>query len=59
MTIVENVDTLPVNEPAHFLQAIKHSAWQLAMAEEYQALVQQGTWTLVSPPSSANIINCQ
>lgn len=29
------------------------------MAEEYKALVQQGTWTLVPEPSEANIIGCQ
>lgn len=29
------------------------------MHEEYQALVKQGTWTLVPPPLGANIIGCQ
>lgn len=29
------------------------------MAEEYEALVKQGTWTLVPPPPHVNIICCQ
>lgn len=51
--------SLPDVEPSHFNEAIKHSVWQHAMAEEYKALVQQGTWTLVEPPSHANVIGCQ
>lgn len=46
-------------EPTHFSKAVKHTVWQHAMAEEYSALVKQGTWTLVPPPSNANIIGCQ
>lgn len=46
-------------EPSHFLEAVKHSVWQHAMAEEFAALVKQGTWTLVSPQPHANIIGCQ
>lgn len=46
-------------EPSHFSEAVKHSVWQHAMAEEFAALVKQGTWTLVSPPPHANIIGCQ
>lgn len=29
------------------------------MAEEYQVLFKQNTWTLVPPPTNANIIGCQ
>lgn len=29
------------------------------MNTEYQALIKQGTWTLVFPPSGANVIGCQ
>lgn len=44
-------------EPRSFSEALRHSVWQQAMAEEYQALVKQGT--LVNPPAGANIIGCQ
>lgn len=32
---------------------------QKAIAEEYEALVKQGTWVLVPPPSHGHIIGCQ
>lgn len=35
------------------------TVWQQAMAEEFGALVKQGTWTLVPPPSHGNVIGCQ
>lgn len=50
---------MPDIEPNHFSEAIKHYVWQAAMIEEYKALVQQNTWTLVPPPTGANIIGCQ
>lgn len=48
-----------ISEPKHFHEAIRHSVWQKAMAEEYEALVKQGTWVLVPPPSHGNVIGCQ
>lgn len=45
-------------EPTHFSEAIKHKAWQQAMSEEYEALIKQGTWTLVPSPSNSNVIGC-
>lgn len=48
-----------IKEPKHFQEAIPHSVWQKAMAEEYEALITQGTWTLVPPPSHGNVIGCQ
>lgn len=49
----------PAIEPKNFTEAVKHKVWQKAMAEEYEALVKQGTLTLVPPPSYGNIIGCQ
>ena len=34
-------------EPTCFTHAVKHSEWQNAMVEEYNALVKNDTWTLV------------
>ena len=45
-------------EPKSFSEASKHPEWQQAMAAEYQALIQQGTWTLVPCPSNINLIGC-
>lgn len=49
---------LPTEEPTHFSEAVKHSVWQKAMDEEFSALVKQGTWTLVPPPSHGHVIGC-
>lgn len=55
LNAVVSSSALPDTEPTHFSQAMK----QKAMAEEFQALVQQDAWTLVPPPSNANVIGCQ
>lgn len=56
---VASASCTPTTEPSHFAEAVKHYEWQAAMADEYQALVKQGTWSLVPPPPGANIIGCQ
>lgn len=54
-----NTTESPVTvEPTYFSEAVKHPVWQQAMNEEFDALINQGTWTLVSPPPTANIIGC-
>lgn len=56
------INALPapsIQEPYHFSEAIKHDVWKQAMNEEFDALLKQGTWTLVPCPSHANVIGCQ
>jgi hypothetical protein len=43
-------------EPTYFTQAVKSKIWRDAMATEFNALIQNGTWTLVSPTPSMNIV---
>lgn len=57
LTLLTIVSSL-IDEPKNFQEAIPHSVWQKAMGEEYEALVKQGTWVLVPPPSHGNIIGC-
>ncbi|PKU79316.1 Retrovirus-related Pol polyprotein from transposon TNT 1-94 [Dendrobium catenatum] len=45
--------------PTTYSEASKHVEWRQAMAEEFAALQQQGTWTLVSPPQNASILGCK
>nr|XP_009788984.1 PREDICTED: uncharacterized protein LOC104236699 [Nicotiana sylvestris] len=45
-----------LSEPTSYAQAIKDLRWQRAMSDEYNALIQNNTWTLVPPPPDANII---
>uniref|UniRef100_A0A2N9HXJ7 Integrase catalytic domain-containing protein n=1 Tax=Fagus sylvatica TaxID=28930 RepID=A0A2N9HXJ7_FAGSY len=48
-----------ITEPTSFTTASKHPQWCDAMHEEFQALQKQGTWSLVPPPSTKNIVGCK
>lgn len=45
-----------VVEPSCYSHATKYAHWRRAMQEEYNALQQYGTWQLVPPSPSQNII---
>lgn len=49
----------PLTEPTSFKEAMAFPEWQKAMSEEYSALVQQGTWSLVPLPPKAPVIGCE
>jgi len=42
--------------PANYRSAFADMNWRAAMAEEFQALVDNGTWRLVSCPPGANVV---
>ncbi|PKU84061.1 Retrovirus-related Pol polyprotein from transposon TNT 1-94 [Dendrobium catenatum] len=46
-------------DPTSFKEASKNPEWRQAMAEEFTALQQQGTWQLVPPPIQAPILGCK
>uniref|UniRef100_A0A2N9FWE2 Integrase catalytic domain-containing protein n=1 Tax=Fagus sylvatica TaxID=28930 RepID=A0A2N9FWE2_FAGSY len=48
-----------ITEPPSYTVASKHSKWCTAMDEEFQALQQQATWTLVPLPDSKNVVGCK
>jgi hypothetical protein len=51
---------LPENlEPSNVRQAMQHSHWRQAISEEFNALIKNGTWTLVPPPKHQNIVDCK
>jgi histone deacetylase 1/2 len=43
-------------EPTCYFEAIKHPNWRDAMNKEFDALLRNGTWTLIPSPPTANII---
>ena len=43
-------------EPTCFSQAVKHQAWREAMAQEFNALQRNGTWSLVPYNSTMNVL---
>jgi hypothetical protein len=46
-------------EPPSFKIATQISQWCQAMQDEYDALIRQGTWSLVPPPRNHNIVGCK
>ncbi len=54
-----NVDNKGVDEPASLKEAIvRHDwlKWKMAMQREYNLLIENSTWELVSSPNGANVI---
>ncbi|PKU81706.1 Retrovirus-related Pol polyprotein from transposon TNT 1-94 [Dendrobium catenatum] len=45
--------------PTSYTEAIQHAEWREAMAMEFFALQQQGTWSLTTPPPDALILGCK
>jgi hypothetical protein len=40
-------------------EALQHEQWKWAMDEEYQALLSDETWHLVSHREASNIVDCR
>jgi hypothetical protein len=46
-------------EPESLVEALNHEKWKGAMDEEYQALLKNRTWHLVSRHDANNIVDCR
>jgi hypothetical protein len=46
-------------EPYNLQEALSTLHWKLVMADEYNALLQNKTWTLVPPQPGRNLIDCK
>jgi hypothetical protein len=46
-------------KPTSYTQAAKNVKWRAAIAEEFNALIKTGTWTLVPKTSSMNIVGAK
>ncbi|KAK1414359.1 hypothetical protein QVD17_30103 [Tagetes erecta] len=55
----DSIHLPPDFEPTTFTVANKFPEWRHAMAKEYSALVENGTWSLVPPVSGTNVIDCK
>ncbi|KAJ0467966.1 putative RNA-directed DNA polymerase [Helianthus annuus] len=49
----------PPTEPTSFSVANKDPHWRQAMADEYSALVRNGTWSLVPRSPNTNVVDCK
>ncbi|XP_057418747.1 uncharacterized mitochondrial protein AtMg00820-like [Lotus japonicus] len=51
---------LPENlEPSNIREAMCHEHWRRAVSDEFDALLRNGTWSLVPPPKGKNILGCK
>lgn len=46
-------------EPTSVSQALKDPCWRSAMSDEFDALLCNGTWDLVPPDSTQNLVGCK
>ncbi|GKB37086.1 retrovirus-related pol polyprotein from transposon TNT 1-94 [Tanacetum coccineum] len=46
-----------ITEPTSFTVANNSSEWRQAMKEEYDALMKNGTWSLVPRASTINVVD--
>ena len=53
------LSSLSCLEPTSVGQALKDPTWRQAMSAEYDALVRNGTWELVSPTGFVNLVGCK
>ncbi|XP_062075876.1 uncharacterized mitochondrial protein AtMg00820-like [Humulus lupulus] len=44
------------HEPSTVSQALASPKWKQAMITEYEGLLSNGTWSLVPPPASTNVV---
>ena len=47
------------NEPSLFKESLKHECWMEVMKVEYEQLMKDETWDLVSYPNKRNVIGNQ
>lgn len=45
--------------PSNYRGALANPNWRAAMANEYQSLIDNGTWKLVPRSTSANVVTCK
>lgn len=41
------------------IEAMEHAHWNKAMDKEYEALIKNKTWHLVSPQLDINVVDCK
>lgn len=51
--------SLNFSEPETYEQAITHPKWRKAMQEEYNALIENNTWTLTTLPENKTTVGCK
>lgn len=52
---ITSIDT----EPTCYTSVVKHDVWRTAMSDEFNALIKNGTWTMVLPFLTMNVVGCK
>jgi hypothetical protein len=47
------------SEPVNYTEALKVPHWHKAMCDEYEALIKNGTWSLVPSQLGINLVDCK
>ena len=58
-TFSATIISSPTVEPRTYQQAMQHSYWQHAMSNEFCALLNNKTWSLVPRPPHVNLVGCK
>jgi hypothetical protein len=56
-TVTYSVSWVSFSEPSSYVTAMEHSLWRQAMQDEFDALIKNKTWHLVSPRAGLNVID--
>ncbi|XP_024632966.1 uncharacterized mitochondrial protein AtMg00820-like [Medicago truncatula] len=46
-------------KPSNVKEAMKHEYWRKVIYAEFEALLRNGTWSLVPPPKDTSIVGCK
>jgi histone deacetylase 1/2 len=49
----------PAMEPTCYSTVMQHPCWRKAMNTEFDALLQNQTWTLIPPSEASNVVGCK
>ena len=59
LTFLSHLPSTAIQEPTFVANALKDAKWRHAMQDEFNALIQNQTWDLVSPQCASNLVGCK
>lgn len=59
LALIHNSHSVNICEPRNYKDALNDPNWFAAMNVEYDALIRNGTWSLVSLPADRKIVGCK
>jgi histone deacetylase 1/2 len=59
LTFHTHLPSTDIQEPTPVTNALKEAKWRHAMQDEFNSLIQNKTWDLVSPQCASNLVGCK